>query len=223
MWSTTFERFSPGRIPLVGPVVVAVSDWARPKAGESVMFEDLVLERLSVAHPGWPLAIYVTVGAAAVAAAIGRGAGAATAFAWYAGGWLLWSLVEYVMHRFSFHHTPTTIRQVALGYVVHGVHHAFPEDPRRWMIPIAVSIPITALLLAAFYGLGGLAGLAMFGGFMHGYIAYDMLHWAIHKNVLRTRAGRFLRRHHMQHHYATPQRRYGVSSPLWDVFFRTLR
>jgi Fatty acid hydroxylase len=223
MWSTTFERFSPGRIPLVGPVVVAVYDWARPKSGESVMFEHIVLERLSVAHPAWPLAIYVTSGAAAVAAALVRGAGAATIAAAYAGGWLLWSLVEHVMHRFSFHHSPTTTRQVAFGYVVHGVHHAFPEDPRRWMIPIAVSIPITALLLAFFYGVGGLAGLAVFGGFMHGYITYDTLHWAIHRNVLGTRAGRFLRRHHMQHHYATPHRRFGVSTPLWDVFFGTLR
>jgi len=27
----------------------------------------------------------------------------------------------------------------------------------------------------------------------------------------------------MQHHYATPHRRFGVSTPLWDVFFGTLR
>jgi sterol desaturase/sphingolipid hydroxylase (fatty acid hydroxylase superfamily) len=30
-----------------------------------------------------------------------------------------------------------------------------------------------------------------------------------------------LKCHHLRHHYKTPDQRYGVSSPLWDVVFGT--
>jgi sterol desaturase/sphingolipid hydroxylase (fatty acid hydroxylase superfamily) len=29
------------------------------------------------------------------------------------------------------------------------------------------------------------------------------------------------KRYHMQHHYKTPDQRFGVSSPLWDMVFGT--
>jgi sterol desaturase/sphingolipid hydroxylase (fatty acid hydroxylase superfamily) len=32
-----------------------------------------------------------------------------------------------------------------------------------------------------------------------------------------------LRRHHLQHHFGVPHRKFGVTSPLWDVIFRTTR
>jgi sterol desaturase/sphingolipid hydroxylase (fatty acid hydroxylase superfamily) len=58
---------------------------------------------------------------------------------------------------------------------------------------------------------------------MHGYLAYDMLHYAIHRGVMKSRIGAYLRKHHLQHHYAVPERNFGVSSPLWDFVFRTTR
>ncbi len=36
-----------------------------------------------------------------------------------------------------------------------------------------------------------------------------------------TGLGRFLRQYHLAHHYAVPDRHFGVSSPLWDLVFRT--
>jgi sterol desaturase/sphingolipid hydroxylase (fatty acid hydroxylase superfamily) len=30
-----------------------------------------------------------------------------------------------------------------------------------------------------------------------------------------------IRQHHMAHHFKTPEMRFGVSSPLWDIIFRT--
>ena len=35
-----------------------------------------------------------------------------------------------------------------------------------------------------------------------------------------TRVGRYLRQYHLVHHYKTPDRHFGVSSPLWDFVFR---
>jgi len=55
-------------------------------------------------------------------------------------GLFVWSLLEYGTHRGSFHHAPETEGQVAYGYLVHGVHHAYPDDSRRWVMPLIVTL-----------------------------------------------------------------------------------
>ena len=55
------------------------------------------------------------------------------------------------------------------------------------------------------------------------YLAYDLLHYASHAGALRGRVPRFLRQHHLTHHYRMPETRFGVSSPFWDRVFGTLR
>ena len=67
----------------------------------------------------------------------------------YLAGLLVWTLFEYVMHRFSFHRAPATRLEVALAYLMHGVHHAYPDDSRRWMMPLIVTLPISAAIIFA--------------------------------------------------------------------------
>lgn len=38
-WTSTFTRFPPGGTPLVGPIVVRVTDWSRPQAGAAPISE----------------------------------------------------------------------------------------------------------------------------------------------------------------------------------------
>jgi sterol desaturase/sphingolipid hydroxylase (fatty acid hydroxylase superfamily) len=185
------------------------------------MFDHEWLERLACGHPALPLALYTPFGLALIVLAWVRGAGVGSLAAWYIIGMAVWSVFEYGMHRFSFHHTPASRTGLAFGYMMHGVHHAYPDDSRRWVMPMIVTVPVGLTILAIFWLLLGTAGLPAFAGFAHGYLAYDTVHYAIHRGPLPTSVGRFLRRHHMQHHYATPEARFGVSSPLWDVFFRT--
>jgi sterol desaturase/sphingolipid hydroxylase (fatty acid hydroxylase superfamily) len=223
MWSTTFERFPTGKTPIVGAITVSVYDWTRPQPGESRMFEQDTLERLACGHPRVPLLLYTPFGLALVALALARGMSWPTAVAAYAGGVLAWSAFEYAMHRFSFHHTPKTPGQVAFVYLTHGVHHAYPDDSRRWVMPMIVTMPVGLALLGVVWLAAGDYALPGFAGFTHGYLAYDTLHYLIHRGPLPTAVGRFLRRHHLQHHYATPHARFGVSSPVWDVLLRTPR
>jgi dihydroceramide fatty acyl 2-hydroxylase len=223
MWSTTFQRFSTGRTPIFGALAIAVHDWACPKPGQSRMFDQELLERLTYAHPVGPLVVYAPLGVGLIWWAHAGGASFISIGAWYLAGLLAWSLLEYIIHRYSFHHDPRTRTQVAMVYLSHGVHHAYPDDSRRWVMPLLVTLPVGALLLSlVVLGLGPRA-LPGFAGFAHGYLTYDTLHYLIHRGPLPTSMGRFLRRHHLQHHYATPDRRFGVSSPLWDLIFRTVR
>jgi sterol desaturase/sphingolipid hydroxylase (fatty acid hydroxylase superfamily) len=62
----------------------------------------------------------------------------------------------------------------------------------------------------------------LFAGFMLGYLAYDLIHYATHHFTMRSGAAKYLKRYHMQHHHKTPEQRFGVSSPLWDAVFGTL-
>jgi dihydroceramide fatty acyl 2-hydroxylase len=221
-WSTTFARFRPGSRPLVGPVIIRVADWSKPSPGTAPMFDHPpLLERFSVAHPALPFAVYFPVGLYLAWRTWGHGYSALAVAAAYLSGLFVWSLLEYGAHRGSFHHEPSTDGQVAYGYLVHGVHHAYPDDDRRWVMPLIVTLPISALIFFGFRLALGSVGEAVFAGFIHGYLTYDMLHYFIHRGRMPTRLGRFLRQYHLAHHYAKPEAHYGVSSPLWDVVFRT--
>ena len=220
-WASTFARFQPGRIPLLGPIVVRVADWSDPQPGTAAVFDHALLDRLSVSHPAPPIVVYIPLGLWLL------WRGSQDRLSWTAmgacflAGLLAWSLLEYTAHRGSFHHEPTTRWQLAYAYLVHGAHHAFPDDSRRWMMPVGFTLPIAALLFLAFALVLGRFAAPSFAGFIYGYLAYDLLHYYIHRGRMPTRLGRYLRQYHLTHHFKSPDRHFGVSSPLWDVVFRT--
>jgi sterol desaturase/sphingolipid hydroxylase (fatty acid hydroxylase superfamily) len=219
-WLSTFKRFQPGPVPLIGRVALLVNDWSRPQRGQGPMFDSPLLERMAVAYPGLPIAIYVPLGGWL----LWRSAvtiGVLPTAALYIAGLVVWSFTEYWVHRGSFHHEPDNEGQLAFVYLVHGVHHAYPDDSRRWMMPLTVTLPILGLLFVLARLILGVFGTALFAGFMHGYLTYDLVHYYVHRGRTPGRVGRFLRKYHMVHHYAKPDRHFGVSSPLWDLVFRT--
>ena len=63
--------------------------------------------------------------------------------------------------------------------------------------------------------------MACFAGFLTGYLVYDVLHYATHHLPMRAPVLKWLKRNHLLHHHATPDERFGVSSPLWDFVLRT--
>ncbi len=142
-------------------------------------------------------------------------------------GLFLWTLAEYNLHRFVFHFPPRNPTQERIVYLFHGIHHHQPQCKTRLVMPPVVSIPLAAV----FYGLftlvlGGLLHQPqwvrpMVSGFTLGYLAYDLIHYATPHFPMRSRVAKYLTRYHMQHHYKTPDRRFGVSSPLWDIVYGT--
>jgi sterol desaturase/sphingolipid hydroxylase (fatty acid hydroxylase superfamily) len=145
----------------------------------------------------------------------------------FAVGLMLWTLVEYVMHRFVFHFTPHTPLQERLSFIFHGVHHAQPMSKTRLVMPPALSIPLALIWYGIFWVLTALIlGVPswldpLFAGLVSGYVAYDMLHYSTHHFRVRWRVFQYLRRYHLRHHTQTPDLRFGVTSPLWDVVFGT--
>jgi dihydroceramide fatty acyl 2-hydroxylase len=108
-------------------------------------------------------------------------------------------------------------------FVLHGVHHDFPQDADRLVMPLGASIPMGVAFYVAFrLGLGPVLAGPLFVGLGLGYLAYDGTHYAVHHFAQTTRWGKFLRKHHMVHHFADHDGGFGVSTPLWDYVFRTL-
>jgi dihydroceramide fatty acyl 2-hydroxylase len=185
------------------------------------MFESRVLDFFSRVHPTVPLLVFVPVivgmavwglGEVSVAAMIGL----------TAGGYALWTLFEYWLHRLVFHFEPEKGVGARLHWIIHGIHHEHPNDPLRLVMPPAVSVPLGAVVFGVLYVIFGARytpGLAV--GFFTGYLVYDMLHYYVHHFTPRGRMGRMLRERHMRHHFQDDTRGFGISAPYWDEVFRT--
>jgi dihydroceramide fatty acyl 2-hydroxylase len=195
-----------------------------PTPRESVrLFDNGVLERLSHVHPLVPLAFWIPV----VTWLLWRSVtverlDSATVITLGAAGLISWSLAEYVLHRFVFHLAPASRGRRRFQFVVHGVHHQDPDDSTRWLMPPAPAVGAATVLFVLFRAVLGPTWVQpFFAFFLIGYLAYDYTHFAVHHPGLRTSLGRYLRRRHMLHHFATPDACWGVTSPLWDWVFRT--
>src|SRR5687768_12664641 len=117
------------------------------------MFETPLIERFSRIHPLTPFLFWLPVlgymGYRAVQNGIGPGTSVGLAFV----GLLLWTLAEYVLHRYVFHFVGPRLWQRRLHFVLHGVHHDFPQDTDRLVMPLGASIPLGVAFYFTFQAL----------------------------------------------------------------------
>jgi sterol desaturase/sphingolipid hydroxylase (fatty acid hydroxylase superfamily) len=185
------------------------------------MFRSSLLDRFTRVHPAVPVLIYLPVIIILFvtgAERIGLPAAAGLAL----GGYAFWTLTEYWLHRIVFHFEPEDGIGARLHWMIHGVHHDHPNDPMRLVMPPSASIPLAIVFYALFYFVLGADAATAFGaGFLAGYLAYDMIHFAVHHSKPKSRVGRRLRELHMRHHFQDDERGFGVSAPYWDKVFGT--
>ena len=137
-------------------------------------------------------------------------------------GIIIWSLAEYMLHRFVFHYTPTSELGQKIHFIFHGVHHDYPSDSRRLVMPPSVSLPLAIIFFLLFYVILGKIFIAPFmAGFLTGYLFYDMTHYAVHHFNMHSKFWLAIKNHHMKHHYQDPAKGFGVSSPIWDKIIGT--
>ena len=185
------------------------------------MFESRLLDALSRVHPMVPVAIFVPVIVALAAWGLER-VSVPVAVGLGAGGYALWTLFEYWLHRIVFHFEPREGIGARLHWIIHGVHHDHPNDPLRLVMPPAVSVPLGAVVFGVLYLIFGTRYASGLGaGFFAGYLVYDMTHYYLHHFRAHGRLGRMLRERHMRHHFQDDTKGFGISAPYWDEVFRT--
>jgi sterol desaturase/sphingolipid hydroxylase (fatty acid hydroxylase superfamily) len=196
------------------------------------LFKSDLLEFFTHVHPGVVLILWAPVSIYFLVSAItSQPTGASPLYIplSFLTGLFIWNFIEYAGHRFLFHYQARTRSQEQVLFLFHGVHHAQPYCKTRLVMPPAVSLPSAVLFYGAAHLIFGTVLRSplwvppLYSGLVAGYLAYDMLHYATHHFPMRRPYLKFLKRYHMQHHFTTPDRRFGVSSPLWDVLFGTYR
>ncbi len=185
------------------------------------LFDSDLLDRLSRVHPAVPPAIFGPFIIGFVAVAVDR-LGPLRAAGLFVAGYVLWTLTEYWMHRLVFHFEPADGFGARLHWIIHGIHHEHPNDPKRLVMPPSVSVPLAIVFYLAFLVLFGTRYTpGVEGGFIAGYLVYDMTHFYVHHRRPTRRLGRMLREAHMRHHFQDDTTGFGVSAPYWDRVFGT--
>ncbi len=185
------------------------------------LFKNPFLEYFSHIHPITPIIVYVPL--LTVLAYLGfKEVGFMNGVIGFILGILLWSLTEYTIHRWAFHYHPKSEAGKRIHFLVHGIHHDYPRDATRLVMPLLVSVPLAIIFYFLFNALFGSFQFSIFSGFIFGYVSYDSIHYATHHFEMKGKFGKFLKTYHLRHHYSDDHTAYGVSNPLWDYVFGTV-
>jgi sterol desaturase/sphingolipid hydroxylase (fatty acid hydroxylase superfamily) len=192
-------------------------------SGTKQIFKNPVLESLSRTHVAVPISMFLLISAGLVYYGLARTPlSGPTIAGLYAVGLLLFTFVEYIVHRKVFHLVPDTPTKATFQYRAHGVHHEYPKDKTRLAMPPILSLTISSVLLGLTYLALGDYTFGFLPGFLTGYALYLFVHYAVHafrppKNIFKA-----LWVHHGIHHYKNHDVAFGVSSPFWDWVFGTM-
>jgi sterol desaturase/sphingolipid hydroxylase (fatty acid hydroxylase superfamily) len=160
----------------------------------------------------FPLAILVCL---ALAFTSEEGVSAARLILLFGLGYAAWTLIEYLTHRFVFHHFPVFTK-------MHLAHHHAPHD----LIGTPTIVTLAAFAFLGFWPAYILANLAQAGalsaGLMSGYLAYVSIHYIVHNLGSGGHAWlkRLIRLHAVHHH--DMRHNFGVTTAFWDRMFGTL-
>lgn len=170
-----------------------------------------------------PLVFYTAVVICLLILTRGEAISLGASFALLLAGVLSWGLVEYGLHRFAFHYDARSVFGKEFVYALHLSHHENPRATDGIFSSLIVSTPVaTAYLLLAWIATGSWrAASYLFTGLVVGYFYYEWLHFWSHHRRARLRAFRYLQKYHLLHHHQTPELRFGVTSPLFDIVFGT--
>lgn len=129
-----------------------------------------------------------------------------------------WTLLEYAIH-FWLGHLPK-------GRILISSEHLKHHRDLLYFTPLGLkvlgAVPVLLVLLIVVGGLWGFAaGLGCVTAVALGWSIYESLHESIHVKGPSGRYSRWAARHHLSHHFCHPRCNYGVTTPIWDLIFRT--
>jgi sterol desaturase/sphingolipid hydroxylase (fatty acid hydroxylase superfamily) len=131
-------------------------------------------------------------------------------------GFVLWTLLEYILHRIALH-------RIAYFASLHHVHHAAPLSFVGTPPWISVFTLGGGIFIPAWWCFGTNAASGLTAGVMIGYWWYGIVHHVIHHGTRRSPHSYFgaLQAWHLRHHYSPKGGNFGVTTGLWDHVFGT--
>jgi sterol desaturase/sphingolipid hydroxylase (fatty acid hydroxylase superfamily) len=167
------------------------------------------------------------LGYAAVVLPLGFRGGARRSIEWAVAGVLVWTLVEYLVHRYVLH----GIFPDGSGWLRHQLHvlldashlehHQRPWDGMH-INGHFDTLPVAAAL-TAFSLIAPLPTLPVFvAALLVCYVVEEWIHYAVHFHQFDNAYFRYIRRHHLYHHGRRGREEaFGLTSGVWDRPFGT--
>jgi 4-hydroxysphinganine ceramide fatty acyl 2-hydroxylase len=192
--------------------------------GSKQLFQNPVLERLSRTHIAVPLTIFFVYSSALLYWSVTHTSLSAwTTIGMFSLGFVFFTWIEYIVHRWVFHMGTFTQLREKIQYTVHGVHHEFPKDKSRLAMPPLLSITISTVLLLLFRLVMGDFTFSFLPGMLVGYAYYLSVHYMVHVYQPPKNLFKWLWINHSVHHYKHGEYIFGVSSPFWDYIYGTMK
>ena len=191
--------------------------------GSAQLFQNPILEKLTHTNVAVPISIFLIIAVGLISYGITYSfINILEAVGFFFLGWLIFTFIEYLAHRYIFHMATDTPFKSRLQYLFHGNHHEFPKDKKRLAMPPVMSILYASAFFFIFKLFFGQFVFGVVAGLLFGYAMYLFVHYAVHayappKNFLKV-----LWVHHGIHHYKDHDAAFGVSSPLWDYILGTM-
>ncbi|KAG0367645.1 hypothetical protein BC939DRAFT_458605 [Gamsiella multidivaricata] len=156
---------------------------------------------------------------------LGAGLSPDQAVTFFLSGMVLWTLAEYIIHRFLFHLDdllPDSTVWLTAHFLLHGIHHYLPMDRLRLVMPpalaVALALPLNKLGHTLF---PEPQAYAIMAGAFFGYVLYDMTHYYLHHAKVFKIHFQEMKTYHLAHHYKNYDGGYGITSKIWDRVFNT--
>ncbi len=137
-----------------------------------------------------------------------------------------WPVAEYLIHRF-YEHNPF---EEGGGAAYHVHHHRHPEGYNDTNLLKVIEdfqdqlIPATAVVLLGLAPVFGLKRTLLFsGGLLWGLKEYGDYHLQAHQSGPENEEDERLMKHHLAHHFRTPNANFGVTTDLYDKLFGTFK
>ncbi|WP_228853315.1 sterol desaturase family protein [Aegicerativicinus sediminis] len=186
------------------------------------LFKNRYLELLTRTHPALIFLIYVTISSISAYIALTKyNFGNFELILFFILGFLTWTLMEYLIHRYAYHDSHGNHSTKGIKYIIHGAHHMYPNDKRRILISPLPALLISAFFVLIFYLTLGVRSYMFNSGFFIGYTFFMSIHYMVH-SLPSPKRFNFWWRYHLIHHYQQPDRAYGVLTSFWDWVFQTL-
>lgn len=176
----------------------------------------------------YPLTVFYTTYSLIVAVLFLRSRHPWVGAAFYLAGIPMWSLVEYLFHRYVLHGRFPPGKGLIRRFLherldpLHWEHHERPFD--GWHISGELKDILPLFFVAApFTFLSPLYTLPPFlAGVVQSYVGEEWTHYFLHFGKSRNRLFRHVKRYHLYHHSPRGMKLgYGITSGFWDLVFHT--
>ena len=130
-------------------------------------------------------------------------------------GWVIWTLAEYILHRFLEHDVYSTVNLKRY----HRHHHRNPGKLKVTGLHRSLMLVMLIVLYClSFYSYGYVAFLT---GIFSGFSFFCFIHYFLHKPIAAQVFPRLFKMH-LYHHTKYPNLCFGVTTYFWDHVFKTI-